>query len=80
MVYERFAGPLGPERQDYLFACLQAQTYNANRPKGKKAAGPADFAPPWADVKVWPWSVGNDDGPQTPEDQLRAIKKMMGSK
>jgi hypothetical protein len=80
MVYERFAGPLGPERLDYLFASLQAQTYNANRKKGSKAATAADFAPPWSDRKAWPWSTSADEGPQTPEDQLKAIKQMMGQR
>ena len=80
MVYERMSGPLGPERLDYLFASLQAQTYNVNRGKGKKAAKPVDFAPPWADVKAWPWSTSADEGPQTPEDQLKAIKQMMGQR
>jgi hypothetical protein len=81
LVYERLYGPLGPERQDYLFAQVCATLYNVNRSKGKKAASPVDYAPPWADRKAWPWAEPKQE--QTPEEMLRAIKTMtrgMGGK
>ncbi len=75
-VFEQMFGPLGPERLDYLFAQLQATIANANRGKKGKAYKPADFAPRWADRKAWPWSdPGDEQGPQTGEQQLEAIKQ-----
>lgn len=46
MAYEQMTGPLGPERNDILFAQLCAVVANANRAKGKKAR-PKDFLPTW---------------------------------
>lgn len=41
-----------------------AQTYNANRPKGKKAEKPKAFMPEW-DVR-----------PQTPDDMLEMVRML----
>ena len=45
--YERVAGPLGPERLDYLFAQLCAVVVNVQRPKGSAARRPKDFLLKW---------------------------------
>ncbi|QVQ51298.1 DUF4035 domain-containing protein [Spiractinospora alimapuensis] len=47
MAYEQITGPLGPERQDILFAQLCAVVANAQRDKKSRAAKPKDFLPQW---------------------------------
>lgn len=47
MAYEQMAGPLGPVRQDVLFAQLCAVVANAQRDKKSKKAQPKDFLPKW---------------------------------
>ena len=47
MAYEQMAGPLGPARQDILFAQLCAVVANSQRDKKSKKAKPKDFLPDW---------------------------------
>ncbi|GAA1469981.1 DUF4035 domain-containing protein [Nocardiopsis exhalans] len=47
MAYEQMAGPLGPVRQDVLFAQLCAVVANSQRDKKSRPAKPKDFLPKW---------------------------------
>lgn len=45
--YEQMTGPLGPERDDILFAQLCAVVANSQKDKKSKKAKPKDFLPQW---------------------------------
>ncbi len=47
LAYEQVAGPLGPERLDYLFAQLMSTIANVNRGKGQKPYRSEQFMPTW---------------------------------
>src|SRR5699024_5650184 len=47
MAYEQMTGPLGPERQDILFAQLCAVVANSQRGKKDRKAKPKDFLLDW---------------------------------
>lgn len=47
MAYEQMTGPLGPVRQDILFAQLCAVVANSQKDKKSRPAKPKDFLPKW---------------------------------
>jgi hypothetical protein len=49
MAYERYAGPLGPERADFHAALITAAIANLFASKDK-ATSPADHMPDWDDL------------------------------
>lgn len=64
--YELVAGPIGRERDDQLFAQLQATIANAQRSKKQRPYKAEQFVPRWGRRRP--------DGPMSGEDMLRTVK------
>lgn len=79
LAFEQLYGPLGPERNDHLFAMLQALIANVNRAKGKKAYTPKQFLPGWGRSSDEPEEREVLDG-RSLLDKLRGIHRRMGGK
>ena len=63
LAYERVAGTLGPERDDFLHAITASTIANVNRGKGKAPAKGTRFMPRW------------DRSAQGWQDQLAAVRE-----
>jgi hypothetical protein len=68
--YENVAGPIGAERDDYLFAVLCSVIANANRTKRSKPFEPKQFMPKWD-----PNALPERRPAMTGEEILRAAKR-----
>jgi hypothetical protein len=68
--YEAVAGPIGQEREDYLFAMLSSVIANAQRSKRTKPFEPKQFLPKW-DPNAPPERRPEMSG----QDMLSAVRK-----
>lgn len=68
--YEKVAGPIGQERDDFLFAMLCSVIANANRGKRSKPFEAKQFMPKW-DPDAPPERRPELSG----EEMLRAVKR-----
>lgn len=70
IAYQNLYGPLGPERDDVLFARLGMDTVAPHMGRGKK--------PKFENHKI-DWAANRKKRAQTPEEMLRVAKSITGS-